>query len=247
MSSQPVQLIYSDDPGALPAVYTLPPGLNLELSSVVARINGSGAAATFVPVLEVLSQDDKLMARVRCDQEFAAGDTGVVTWAPFLRRRGGSSAVPLVEINSASLLDNGGTLLNGVLTDMASQWNVYGTQGNPDVIEADSSQNGIVLKATGHIVVVAYIKWSAAFSGERFCQLSIPGGGGSGWQPSDVDVIRSSVTLEGESDVWVFHARVTAAAEQLVTVELQQTSGADRAFDDCEVQITYMEPSLYAP
>lgn len=80
---QRVQLIYTDNPGALPAVYPLPSGLDLELASVVARIDGTAAAATFVPVLEVLSQDDKLMARVRPDQEFAAGDTGVVTYAPF--------------------------------------------------------------------------------------------------------------------------------------------------------------------
>lgn len=79
----PVQLIYTDNPGSLPAVYTLPPGLSLELSSVVARINGAAASAIFVPVLEILSQDDKLMARVRPDQQFAVGDTGVVTYAPF--------------------------------------------------------------------------------------------------------------------------------------------------------------------
>jgi hypothetical protein len=78
-----VQQIYTDNPGDLPALYTLPPGLDLVLSSVVVRVNGAGASGTFLPVLEVLSQDDKLIARVRPDQEFAAGDTGVVTYAPF--------------------------------------------------------------------------------------------------------------------------------------------------------------------
>ena len=83
----PVQLIYSDNPGSLPAEYTLPPGLDLELASVVARFNGSGASGSFIPTLEVLSSDDRVMARVRTDQVFAVGDTGVVTFAPFLRRR----------------------------------------------------------------------------------------------------------------------------------------------------------------
>jgi hypothetical protein len=82
-----VQLIFSENPGSLPADYQLPPGLDLVVSSVVARFNGALAAATFIPVLEVLSQDDRLMARVRPDQEFAVGDTGVVTFAPFLRRQ----------------------------------------------------------------------------------------------------------------------------------------------------------------
>jgi len=87
-----VQLINQENPGTLPAVYQLPPGLDLVLSSVVARFNGAAAAATFIPVLEVLSQDDKLMARVRPDQEFAVGDTGVVTFAPFLRRQAAAAA-----------------------------------------------------------------------------------------------------------------------------------------------------------
>lgn len=81
--AQRVQLIYDDTTVELPGSYTLPPGLDLELSSVVARFNGAGAAATFIPVLEILSQDDKLMARARPDTQFAVGDTGVVTYAPF--------------------------------------------------------------------------------------------------------------------------------------------------------------------
>lgn len=78
-----VELIFSENPGSLPADYRLPAGLELVLSSVVARFNGAGAAGAFLPTLEVLSQDGKLMARVRPDQEFAVGDTGVVTYAPF--------------------------------------------------------------------------------------------------------------------------------------------------------------------
>ena len=40
--AEPVQLVYSDNPGDIPATYVLPPGLDLELSSVVARYNGGG-------------------------------------------------------------------------------------------------------------------------------------------------------------------------------------------------------------
>lgn len=81
--ASPVQLIFRESPGALPADYQVPAGSEFELSSVVARFNGAGAAATFMPVLEVLSQAGNLIARVRPDQEFAVGDTGVVTYAPF--------------------------------------------------------------------------------------------------------------------------------------------------------------------
>ena len=78
-----VQLIFRENPGTLPADYPLGPGEEIELSSVVARVDGAGAAATFIPVLEVLSQAGNLIARVRSDQVFAVGDTGVVTFAPF--------------------------------------------------------------------------------------------------------------------------------------------------------------------
>ena len=78
-----VQLIFSENPGALPADYVLPPGLDLVLSSVVARFDGSSASGTFIPTLEVLSSDNRVIARVRTDTEFDVGDTGVVTFAPF--------------------------------------------------------------------------------------------------------------------------------------------------------------------
>lgn len=102
--AQRVQLIFTENPGGLPATYQLPPGLDLELASVVARINGAAASDTFIPVLEALSSDDKVMARVRIDQEFAVGDTGVVTFAPFLRRAPTSSGAgaPLQALKGSS-------------------------------------------------------------------------------------------------------------------------------------------------
>jgi hypothetical protein len=83
--AQTTQLIYTDNPGALSAEYILPATLDLTIQSIVARINGAGAGSSFYPTLSVYSSDDKLMYRVRSDTLFAAGDTGVVTWSPFLR------------------------------------------------------------------------------------------------------------------------------------------------------------------
>lgn len=77
------KIVYTDQPGALPAEYVIPDTLDLDLSSVVARFDGASAAATFIPCLSLYSSDDRLIARARPDQEFAVGDTGVVTYAPF--------------------------------------------------------------------------------------------------------------------------------------------------------------------
>lgn len=80
---EPTQLVYTDDPGPAPAEYRLPPTLDLALSSIVARWNGAGAAAAFLPCLSVYSQDGRLVGRFHPNTQMAVGDTGVVTYAPF--------------------------------------------------------------------------------------------------------------------------------------------------------------------
>ncbi len=90
--AQRVQLQFRETNATLPDTYQLPADLDLELASVQARIDGATASATFIPTLAILSQDGKLMARVRIDQEFAVGDTGDCTWAPFLKRQAAAAA-----------------------------------------------------------------------------------------------------------------------------------------------------------
>ena len=78
-----VQQVYTDNPGDAPATFELPPTLDLVISSIVARWNGAGAAGAFLPCLSVYSQDDRLVGRFHPSTELEAGDTGVVTYAPF--------------------------------------------------------------------------------------------------------------------------------------------------------------------
>lgn len=89
----PVELIFRDNPGNLPASQDLPASVDMEFASSRVRINGAGAASSFIPVLEVLDSAGVIIAQARPDQVFAAGDTGVVTFAPFLRRRIVTSAI----------------------------------------------------------------------------------------------------------------------------------------------------------
>lgn len=77
------QLIYTDTPNAQSDTYTIPPDLELVLSAVHVSVNGAGASGDFLPVLEILSQDGKLMVQARPDTTFAAGDTGRVSYSPF--------------------------------------------------------------------------------------------------------------------------------------------------------------------
>lgn len=82
------QLIFTDNPGALPASYTVPPSLDLVLQSVVVKWNGAAAAGAFLPVLAVYSQDGRLLGRFHPGTQVEAGDTATVTYAPFLRAKG---------------------------------------------------------------------------------------------------------------------------------------------------------------
>lgn len=90
---QDTDLAYVDSPGALPATYTYPGGLDVNLQSIVARIDGSGAAGSFKPCIDILNANGTLIARVPSDVTYAPGDTGVVSWTPFLTRRVTSTPV----------------------------------------------------------------------------------------------------------------------------------------------------------
>lgn len=81
--AEPVSLVYTDNPGAIPATYVIPPGLELVIQSILARWNGAAAAGAFLPCLSVYSQDDRLMGRFHPERTLQVGDTAVVTYAPF--------------------------------------------------------------------------------------------------------------------------------------------------------------------
>lgn len=81
------QLTFDDGGGACPHRVPLAPAQNIRPYSITARWDGSGAGGAFLPCLAIYSQDGKLLSRTRPEQEFAAGDSGVVTYAPFLNTR----------------------------------------------------------------------------------------------------------------------------------------------------------------
>ena len=90
MSFNP-QLTAVDGPADVPFTLQLNPGQDVRVFSVCAEWDGSGASGAFHPCLSLYSQDGVLVSRTRPEQTFAAGDSGVVTYAPFLH-----SEVPAV-------------------------------------------------------------------------------------------------------------------------------------------------------
>lgn len=74
-------VIYDDNPGGLPATYTLPPNLDQTIEAVSVEVNANGAARAFLLCLSVYTQDNKLVGRFFPAQPFQPGDTGEVTFA----------------------------------------------------------------------------------------------------------------------------------------------------------------------
>lgn len=77
-------IIYSDNPGGLPATYPLPPNLEQLVEAVSVQINGAGASGPFLACLSVFTQDGHLVGRFFPAQPFQPGDTGEVTYADAL-------------------------------------------------------------------------------------------------------------------------------------------------------------------
>lgn len=141
----PVQLIFQEQQVELPAAYALPQSLDLEVASVIAFIDGGAAAESFKVALSVYSQSGQLMMRVPTDRDFAAGDSGVVSWAPFLRNRRSAEAGAdsTVYQTFTSAYDNSGGYPTGsfVLTNALIETN------DPDVF--DVSGGSILVQQPG--------------------------------------------------------------------------------------------------
>jgi hypothetical protein len=156
------KVVYTDQPGALPAEYVIPDTLDLDLSSVVARYDGAGAGAAFLAVLSLYSSDNRLVARARCDQVFSVGDTGVVTFAPFLRRRERAEQGTIDGGGVWQSVANPATIPDGFLNPVALIWDTvvfdsggYFSAGNPSRLTAPSDGIYAMRGQMGYAVTVA--------------------------------------------------------------------------------------------
>jgi len=239
-----VQLIFSEMPGEIPASYQLPAGLDLVLSSVVARFNGAAAAATFIPVLEVLSQDGRLIARVRPDQEFAVGDTGVVTYAPFLRRQanggaggaGGEYAYFTRTVNRTLTSGSAPNPFFDNSTNFSSDSTVI--TANTDAIFGGTFE----LLATGVYVAVTAGLFTTTFAASKVAEITWAVGSGAGVDDPQREFHEDprSESYIGVTSMRVLTNRNTVGSppgQNYVQATFQQISGVDRVLDHCAFAI----------
>lgn len=94
MSANP-SLTYDEGGGSCPHTLTLAPTQDVRPQTIAVEWDGAGASGSFLACLSLYSQSGVLIARTCPPVTFAAGDTGVVTYAPFLGREP-ESAPPIV-------------------------------------------------------------------------------------------------------------------------------------------------------
>jgi hypothetical protein len=76
--------------GSAPASYTVPNAAEIVPKAINATFDGTGAAGSFVPAVEYVSDGGVVVARVPCQTTVSAGGSAEVTFAPFLRSGAGS-------------------------------------------------------------------------------------------------------------------------------------------------------------
>lgn len=157
-----VQQIYTDNPGGLPSQYDTVSDFSVQ--SIVARIDGSGAAGSFLPTLSIYSQDLKLIARVPSDVTYAIGDTGVVTWSPFLER--GLGGNPPAQTFVGARIENlaGQNVANTTNTDRHYSSVSFDTFGMADLGADDRI---LTVKAAGLYLVISEVNYAANVNGRR--------------------------------------------------------------------------------
>lgn len=160
-------LIYTDDPGSLPAQYVVPPGVELIVQSIVARFKGQAASGAFYPALAIYSQDGRLVGRFHPSTTLAVGDTAEVTFAPFLTDfvTAGELGKPTAFVTrpSTSLQSIPNNALTAVsFTTVA--WDTHGlfSAGQPTRLTPNKA---------GYWWVTASTTWAANAVGSRMIQI----------------------------------------------------------------------------
>jgi hypothetical protein len=77
--------------GGAPQSYGVPNATEIIPLAINATFDGTGAAGSFVPTVEIISDGGVVIARVPCQTTVAAGGSAECTFAPFLRADSGGS------------------------------------------------------------------------------------------------------------------------------------------------------------
>lgn len=237
--AQKVQTVYNETQLSVPTSYELPAGSDLEFASSVARINGAGASGTFIVVLDALTQDNKVLASARIDQEFAVGDTGVASWAPFLKRAAaatpaGAFTAQFATRRNALAAQSVVSSTNWTRLDFSAGTSVYSDATrfqtgsfNPDTTE--------VLKA-GLYVVRAVAVWGSGFNAAHGIMLNWDH---TAWGVTNVSP-RSDADVNFGAGMGIEQTYRIPSGTSSVSAYVFQVSGGNVIVADMLIEIEYI-------
>jgi hypothetical protein len=194
---------FTDNPGSIPYEYIVPATVELRVQSIVARFDGTAASGEFYPCLAIYTQDNHLLARIRTDQKFSVGDTGVVTWGPFLRQAAAATPAPpssgaIEWVYYESTTDwGGGGLTTLTFTAVGGNYNAGVTfdlaAGNPQICRSGHYQaqlgifNYVALPGVQTIIRADLLRAAGPVPGSwRSFASSIPQLSGGEWSTVNV-------------------------------------------------------------
>lgn len=88
---------------AVPLSYQVPGAQLIQLQAVYGEFDGSGASGSYLPAVEILSQDGLRMMLCPVSSSVAAGSDADATFGPFLGRAGTTQAYTTVENQGTAL------------------------------------------------------------------------------------------------------------------------------------------------
>lgn len=149
-------LINSETLGNAPGSITLPDGTDIDLQCVTATFDGTGAGGSFLACLSVFAASGQLIGRFFPSQTFSVGDSGEVTFAPFLEQP--VSATPVAAgLNSAYMVKTTNqTIVSGAVTGVGP----FTTSKTTADFIPDLASGILDVAATGVFAVQAAIGWT---------------------------------------------------------------------------------------
>lgn len=143
-----------------PADWTLPASLNLLLKNVYASYDGTGAAGSFQPCLQIVSDSGHTVGSYPCATTVAAGASADVTWFPVRGGTSGGSAPAGAAIAFAYIIGSATRVCNSGVNTLLTASAAHFYTNSPTIFGhgTDGSGNvGITIKSNGHYWSVATV------------------------------------------------------------------------------------------
>lgn len=223
-------LISRDGPVAAPMDYTVPSGSVIIPDCITASFDGTAAAGTFQPELQLISQDGRIIARCPTAVIVAAGASADVTWFPGL---GGVEPIvtTVATLATVALITSGQTIPNNAYTTIP--FDTVLSAHDPDGVFSVNLSTGVVTTTqTGVFSIVTFVGFTATASGN--IRLLLNGTAGAFGKSEDSFAANSDLSCAGA---------LNSQAAQTFQSLVYQDSGSGQVIQHCRTTIAMLAPT----